>query len=322
MTFFDIEGNSPTKKIDYIWTEKYRPKTFTEYIGNDSVKLAVKGYLDSKNIPHLLFYSTPGTGKTSLAKIIVAELDCDYIYINASDENNVDTVRTKIKTYASTVGFKELKVIILDEADACTAEFQWALRNLMETYSLNTRFILTCNYHQKIIDAIRSRCQVFEIHPQSKRDVALYLKKILDAEKVGCNAEDAQFIIDSYYPDIRKIINFAQQSTVSGNIVISKSNAIDTDFKSKLVDMLKNVKSSTDFQAIRKVIVDADVSSYEEIYKYLYDKLDDFAKNKQEDVILEIADSIYKSSFVFEKEITFLACISRLITILTTKKVI
>jgi replication factor C small subunit len=144
-----------------LWTEKHRPNILTDYIGNESLKETIQRYIDQDDIPHLLFYARAGTGKTTLGKIIVNSIDCDVLYINASDENNVETIRTKIKSFVSSVGFKKWKVVFLDEADYLTANAQAVLRNMMEQFSKNSRFILTCNYPEKIIDPIQSRCSVF-----------------------------------------------------------------------------------------------------------------------------------------------------------------
>ena len=165
-----------------LWVEKYRPKDLSTYVGNEHLKEKVKVYLESEDVPHLLLFGKAGTGKTTLAKIVVNNIDCDYMYINASDENKVDDVRNKIKTFASSVGFKSLKVIILDECDYLTPNAQAALRNLMETFSKHCRFILTCNYVERIIDPIQSRCQSYKVVPPSKKDVAQHLVDILDKE--------------------------------------------------------------------------------------------------------------------------------------------
>ena len=141
-----------------LWVEKYRPSNLDTYIGNDQLKSKVKVYLESGDLPHLLLFGKAGTGKTTLAKLLVNNIDCDYLYINASDENNVETVRSKVKNFASTMGFKDYKVIILDECDYITPNAQAALRNLMETFSKHCRFILTCNFVERIIDPIQSRC--------------------------------------------------------------------------------------------------------------------------------------------------------------------
>ena len=174
-----------------LWVEKYRPDTLDGYVGNQAIVDKVRVYLQSGDVPHLLLFGSAGTGKTTLAKLIANNIDCDLMYVNASDENNVDTVRDKIKNFASTIGFRQWKLIILDEADFLTASAQAALRNLMETFSKTTRFILTCNYVEKIIDPIQSRCQVFAITPPSKKDVAVRVSEILKLESVTFRPEDS-----------------------------------------------------------------------------------------------------------------------------------
>ena len=154
-----------------LWVEKYRPSSLDSYIGNEHLRSKVKVYIESGDLPHLLLYGKAGTGKTTLAKLLVNNIECDCLYINASDENSVDVVREKVKNFASTLGFKEMKVIILDECDYITPNAQAALRNLMETFSKNCRFILTCNYVERIIDPIQSRCQSLQIVPPDRKQV-------------------------------------------------------------------------------------------------------------------------------------------------------
>jgi replication factor C small subunit len=168
------------EKLEHtLWVEKYRPMTLDTYIGNEHLKSKVSRYLESGDLPHLLFYGRAGTGKTTLAKLLVNNIECDHLYINASDENSVDTVRNKVRSFASTIGFKDMKVIILDECDYITPNAQAALRNLMETFSKHTRFILTCNYVERIVDPIQSRCQPFQIVPPSRKEVASHLYNIM-----------------------------------------------------------------------------------------------------------------------------------------------
>ena len=171
MAFF--ENNTTEEVNNSLWVEKYRPKKLEDYVGNEHLKSKVQVYLENDDVPHLLFYGKAGTGKTTLAKLIANSIECDYIIINASDENNVETVRTKVKNFASTIGFKKMKLIILDEFDYMTPNAQAILRNLMETFSKHCRFILTCNYVEKVIDPIQSRCQTFQIIPPTKKDVAV-----------------------------------------------------------------------------------------------------------------------------------------------------
>jgi replication factor C small subunit len=314
-----IEEEKDVKSENSIWAEKYRPKKLNEYIGSEVVKETIKCFIEKNDIPHLLFFGIQGCGKTSLAKLIVKNIDCDYIYVNSSDESGIDTVRTKIKDFAASVGFKKLKVVILDEFDRNrTLDSQCALRNIMETYSLNTRFILTANFSENIIAPIISRCQTFEIKPLSKKEIAQHVVKILENEGVKFDIEHVAFIINTYYPDIRKIINFCQQSSLNKVLKIAKENAIETDTKNKLIALLTQRKPNT-FDEIRQLIANSDIDAFEPLYKHLFEKVSEYAKGNESIVIIEIAESIYKSSLVFEKEISFLACIIRILDVLNKK---
>ena len=179
---------------------------------------------------NLLHGGKAGTGKTTLAKIITSNIDCDYMYINASDENKVDDVRNKIKTFASSVGFKSLKVIILDECDYLTPNAQAALRNLMETFSKHCRFILTCNYVERIIDPIQSRCQSYKVVPPSKKEVAQQMVNILKEENCTFELDDIALIVNAGYPDIRRVINSAQRQIVDGKLKIDTSSVIPVSY--------------------------------------------------------------------------------------------
>ena len=248
-----------------LWVEKYRPKDLSTYIGNEHLKSKVKVYLESEDVPHLLLYGRAGTGKTTLAKIITKNIDCDHLYINASDENNVDNVRTKIKNFASSVGFRTLKVVILDEADFLTPNAQAALRNLMETFSKHCRFILTCNYVERIIDPIQSRCQSYKIVPPSRKEVALQLKSILEIENVNFKLDDLALIVNAGYPDIRRVINSAQRQVVNGELKIDVRSVIQNDYKIQYLEMLGG---GSKFNDIRKLIADNSVSDLQSYIDY------------------------------------------------------
>ena len=238
MAFFEETNKINTNNS--LWVEKYRPSKLSEYVGNDHLKDKVGNYLETGDIPHLLFFGKAGTGKTTLAKLIVNSINCDHIIINASDENNVDTVRNKVKSFVSTVGFKDLKVVILDEFDYMTPNAQAILRNLMETFSKHCRFILTCNYVEKVIDPIQSRCQTFQIVPPTKKDVAIQVANILNNEGVGFEPKDLVPIVDSAYPDIRKIINTCQLNSSKGTLKVDVQTVIGSDIKSKILEILKS----------------------------------------------------------------------------------
>ncbi len=292
-----------------IWAEKYRPKTLETYIGNQHLKDKVTAYLKSGDIPHLLLYGRAGGGKTTLAKIIVNHIECDYLYINASDENNVDTVRNKVKNFASTMGFKDYKIIILDECDYITPNAQAALRNLMETFSKHCRFILTCNYVERIIDPIQSRCQSYQIIPPYKKEVAEHIVSILKNENIKFNLEDVAVIITAGYPDIRRVINAVQRQSLDGHLRLDISEAILHDYKLKVVEILKSsgVNKKESFTQLRQVLADAKVTDFADLFRLLYDNLDDYARGKKAQVILILAKYELSDAQVVDKEINAMA---------------
>jgi len=315
MSFFE---DTTSKEVNNsLWVEKYRPRKLTEYVGNEHLKQKVSDYLQSGDVPHLLFFGKAGTGKTTLAKLIVNSINCDYIIINASDENNVDTVRNKVKGFASTIGFKDLKVIILDEFDYMTPNAQAILRNLMETFSKHCRFILTCNYVEKVIDPIQSRCQTFQIVPPTKKDVAVQISQILDKENIKFKPQDLVPIIDSSYPDIRKIINTCQLNSSKGNLNVDVTNIIDSDIKIKIVDILKSKDDKRNkYKNIRQAVADSRIQDFSELYGYLYEKIDEYAEGNTSNVILTLSEGQYKDSMVIDKEITFMATIIQIVGLL------
>ena len=308
MAFF--EDNTNEQVNNSLWVEKYRPKKLQDYVGNEHLKTKVADYLQSGDVPHLLFFGKAGTGKTTLAKLIVNSINCDYIIINASDENNVDTVRNKVKNFASTIGFKDSKIVILDEFDYMTPNAQAILRNLMETFSKHCRFILTCNYVEKVIDPIQSRCQTFQIVPPTKKDVAVQISQILNKENVKFELKDLVPIIDSAYPDIRKIINTCQLNSSKGVLKVDVANIIDGDIKVKIIDILKsNDAKPNKWKNIRQAVADSRIQDFTELYSYLYEKVDEYGGNNTSNIILIIADSQSKDALVVDKEITFISCI-------------
>ena len=314
MSFFEKES---VKTENTLWVEKYRPQTLKEYIGNDLLKEKVQSYLDNNDVPHLLLYGKAGTGKTTLAKIIAQTIECDMMIINASDENNVETVRNKVKNFASGAGFKGFKIIILDEFDYMTPNAQAILRNLMETFSRHTRFILTCNYHEKIIEPILSRCQTFAVNPPSKKEVAVHVTEILNKEGIRYDIKDVADIISSFYPDIRRVMNTCQLQSSKGELNVDKQTILQADFKNKIVDLLASgEEKSNAYMQIRQIVGDNKVNDFAELYTALYERLDDYAAGNTANVILELAQGQFRDALVIDKEICFMATIIAIINII------
>ena len=300
-----------------LWTEKYRPSKLKDYVGNEHLKTKVENYLETGEIPHLLLYGKAGTGKTTLAKLIVKSIDCDYMIINASDENNVETVRNKVKNFASSMGFKPYKIIILDEFDYMTANAQAILRNLMETFSAHCRFILTCNYVEKVIEPIQSRCQTFQIIPPTKKDVAIQVSSILKAEGVEFDIKDLVPIIDAAYPDIRKVINTCQLNSHKGKLKVDVQNLLENDYKAKIVDILKSSDDKRNkYMKVRQVLIDSKVTDFTDLYTLLYDKVDEYGGENTSNVILLLGDGVSKSAVAIDKEIIAAATLIQILNII------
>lgn len=306
MAFF--EDKNTEEKDNSLWVEAYRPSKLEDYVGNEHLKTKVQTYIENGDVPHLLLYGKAGTGKTTLAKLIVNSINCDFMIINASDENNVDTVRNKVKNFASTIGFKNIKVIILDEFDYMTPNAQAILRNLMETFSKHCRFILTCNYVEKVIEPIQSRCQTFQIVPPTKKDVAIQISKILKSEEIRFEPKDLVPIIDAGYPDIRKIINTCQLNSNKGVLHVDTKNLLENDYKMKIIDLLKSSDDKRNrYMKLRQTLIDSRVTDFSDLFTLLYDKVDEYAPNNTANIVLALSQGQTAHFQSIDKEIAMAA---------------
>ena len=291
--------------------EKYRPTNIDNYVGNKSIKDTIKSYISKNDIQNLLFYGPAGTGKTTLAKLIAKNIDCDLLYINASDERGIETIRDKVSGFASTMSFKSLKIVILDEADFLTIMAQASLRNVIETFSRSTRFILTCNYLERIIDPLQSRCQTLKIIPPSKLDIVKHLKDITDREDIKVRVDDLAIIVNNNYPDVRKMLNTIQVSTVNNTLKLDNDVLVESNYQNQILKELKVKKPN--WRTIRQIVANSNVKDFEGLYRFLYDNSSEYASGKEGMIAFYINEYSYQSNFRIDKEVNCMALMSKII---------
>jgi replication factor C small subunit len=296
---------------NYLWVEKYRPNSVTDYVWRDVAQEAqVRQWIADSSIPHLLFSGGPGTGKTTLAKVLIHDLgvdDFDVLQINASRDNGVDFIRDKIEGFVSTMPFGEFKIVLLDEADYLSPSAQAVLRGLMETYSASARFIMTCNYPNKIIPALHSRCQGFHIEKLDKTEFTARAATILVEENILFELDVLDTYVSAQYPDLRKCINSLQSGSSGGVLqIISKGSQGSSDYRLQAVELFKAKK----IREARKLICSqVRPDEMEEVFRWMYDNLDLFANDDeaQDRAIVIIRNGLVNHSMVADAEINLSA---------------
>jgi replication factor C small subunit len=299
-----------------LWTEKYRPQTLTDYVfRDDDQRQQVKGWVKSGAIPHLLFSGSPGVGKTTLAKILINELGIDgydVLEINASRENSVDTIREKITGFVQTMPFGPFKVVLLDEADYISPNGQAALRGVMETYHASARFILTCNYPNRVIPALHSRCQGFHIERVDVTEFTARIATVLVTEGIEFDLDTLDTYVKATYPDLRKCLNTCQMN--STDKTLTAPNSSDSQMRDWKIDAVALFKAGNILDARKLMCSSVRPEEMEEVFRWMYDNLELWSKDpeKQDQAIVVIRNGLVNTSFVADQEINLAATLIEL----------
>jgi replication factor C small subunit len=299
-----------------LWTEAYRPRLISDYVFRDQAQRnLVQSWIDSKTIPHLLFSGSPGVGKTTLAKILISELDIDdydVLEINASRENSVDTIRNRITGFVQTMPYGAFKVVLLDEADYISPNGQAALRGVMETYHASARFILTCNYLNRIIPALHSRCQGFHIERLDVTEFTARMATVLVSESIEFDLDTLDTYVKATYPDLRKCLNMCQMNSADGTLVLPVGD--ESGGREWRTEVVRLFKSGSVTDARKLLCASARPEEMEEVFRWMYDNLDLWSTEteKQDQAIVIIRNGLVNHSFVADPEINLSATLIEL----------
>lgn len=302
--------------MQQLWTEQYRPSTIADYVFKDQKqRKQIENWISSGALPHLLFSGVQGTGKTTLAKVLLNELkvnEYDIKEINASKDNGVDFIRDSVVNFAQTMPYGEFKYILLDEADYLSPNAMAVLRNVMEKYSTTVRFILTCNYPHKIIPAIHSRCQGFHIDKLDKDEFTVRMVNILVTENIEFDIDTLDIFVAASYPDLRKCINSVQMNSYGGELKLDNDNETTvSDYRLEMVSLFKSGKYK---EARQLICSQASLDEYDDIYRFLYQNINLFAdtSSKEDKCIISIRDGLVKHTMASDPEINLSATITEL----------
>jgi DNA polymerase III delta prime subunit len=305
-----------TVKINSLWAEKYRPTTLKTYMGEKTIKDKFQSFIDNQDIPHIGLFGMQGLGKSTLAKILISSIECDYLHINAADERGIEVIREKVGSFASSNSFKPLKIVVLEESTLILQASQVILLDMMERFSFKTRFILTGNYPERLIPALRSRLQEFKLDPLEKKASAKYIISILEKENIQYNLEDVAKVINNSYPDFRKIINNLQKFSTNGILTVSSNFGGGGDFMKEILMELKKPTDSKAFNNVRQIMANNNISLFDDAFRYLYDNSSLYSKGNDGQVAYIINEHMYQSNFKIDQEINFMSCISRILELI------
>ena len=321
-----IYNNGFFKNHSEIWVEKYRPRTFEDLICDKEIKNKLLSFVKNQDIPNLLFEGPAGTGKSTVSNLLVKGIDCDFKEINAASDNGIEVARTTIFNFCTTSSFSPLKIMVLSEFSEFTPQGQSALRDVMEKHTESTRFIITCNTVDRIIEPIRSRCQEFKIIPPSKEKVYEKCAYILKNENVEYETDEMHKLVDFNYPDIRKCIQSLAQETIDGVLRLNKEYFKLLQYQDFILEIAKTIKPGTSDAVVaakineaRQILANTKIKNFTQLYRFLFDKIDEYASNKIIQVLLHLEEGLIHDYMIADKEINIVATIIRVFEELAKK---